>query len=55
MITTINPKMGELPWPKFKAWHDKFMSADEMTAEERYQSLGGKVPEKKVEKKEPSK
>jgi len=51
MTTTVNPILAKLPLPKFKDWHKKFMSADEMTAEERYKSLGGKIPEKVAVKK----
>ena len=55
MITTVNPELAKLPFTVFKKWHDKFMPTDTMTAEERYSDLGGKVPEKRVEKVKPSK
>ena len=55
MIITVNPALSKLPFATFKKWHEKFLSHDTMSVEERYKELGGKVPEKRVEKSRPAK
>ena len=55
MIVTVNPELAKLPFSTFKKWHDRFMPTDELTAEERYKDLGGKIPEKRVTKAKPDK
>lgn len=44
--------MVRLPFEKFRAWHAKYLPADDQTAEDRYRELGGKVPVKPAGKRE---
>jgi len=41
--------LNKLTLTRFKKWHKKFVPNDELTAEERYVKIGGKIPKKSKE------
>ncbi len=43
----VHKDMAKLSFVKFKAWHNKSVPNDTMSAEERYVKIGGKLPKQK--------
>ncbi len=39
----ISIKLANMPFNKFKKWHEKYASKDKRTAEEAYKAIGGKI------------
>jgi hypothetical protein len=47
----ISKSMVEIGLTRFRKWHKrKFADIDDMTSDERFVALGGKLPKKKEEK-----
>ena len=43
----VNKDLVRLSFTAFTRWHKQFMPKDDMTAGERYASIGGKLPKAK--------